>query len=64
MTKQEAIQSMREGNKVTHRYFGNEEWITMEGNRIITEEGYSIWKDEFFKYRDDITWETDWEVIQ
>lgn len=31
MTKQEAIQAMREGKKVTHRYFSSDEWMGIKG---------------------------------
>jgi len=27
MTKEEAIQALNEGKKVTHRYFSDDEWV-------------------------------------
>lgn len=52
MTKQEAIEAMKAGAKLTHPSFMKHEWITMEGNStVITEEGYTISSVEFWKYR-------------
>ncbi len=39
MTKQEAIQAMKEGKKVTHTLFSPNEWMTMEGDQIVLEDG-------------------------
>ena len=30
MSKEEAIQAMKEGKKVTHRFFSSDEWMTIE----------------------------------
>lgn len=40
MTKQEAITAMREGKKVTHRYFSSNEWMTFDNDgKILLEDG-------------------------
>lgn len=63
MTKQEAIEAMKGGAKVTHRFFEPQEWITMKGNlRIITEEGYEFPTVEFWGFRKSVQWETDWSI--
>jgi len=62
MSKSEAIQAMREGKKVTHRYFSNDEWITMRGNIILMEQGQECWASEFWRDREGEHWETDWEI--
>ena len=50
MTKLEAIEAMKAGAKVTHRYFDPKEWITMEGNNtIIMEDGCALSTVEFWK---------------
>ena len=52
MTKQEAIEAMKAGAKLTHPLFMQHEWITMEGNfTVVTEEGYAVSMVEFWKYR-------------
>ena len=35
MTKQEAIQAMREGKKASHRYFSSDEWMTIKGGNVL-----------------------------
>lgn len=65
MTKEDAIIQMKQGVKVTHRYFTSNEWITMKGNFTIqTEEGYSFPADEFWRYRNDIDWMDGWSIFK
>ena len=47
---------------ITHRFFGNGEYIRVQGNCITLEDGVVIFKQEFMSYRKDKTWETDWEI--
>lgn len=61
MTKAEAIACMKSGKKVTHRHFSDHEWITMQGNiYILTEDGYSISAEDFWRYRTGEAFEIDW----
>jgi len=63
MSKEQAIEAMKAGKKVAHRYFSPHEWITMKGNlTVITEEGYSISTAEFWKYRYQKEYLTDWHI--
>jgi hypothetical protein len=62
MTKDEAIKAMKEGAKVTHRYFLSDEWITMQGNIIKMEQGQECWASEFWQDRQGESWETDWSI--
>lgn len=50
MTRQEAISQMRNGVKVTHRYFSDNEWVTMQDGLIVTEEGYKVPPNEFWRW--------------
>lgn len=52
MTREEAIKAMSEGKKVRHRYFGPDEWVSMNSNGLyVFEDGvmvdlhYSGWID-------------------
>ena len=48
-TKEEAIEMMRKGIKMTHRYFDSEEWITIDENdKIETEDGYKVHQKIFW----------------
>lgn len=52
MTLTEAKQTAQKGIKVTHKYFTDEEYMTMRGNRIIFEDGVKIFFDEWTKGKD------------
>jgi hypothetical protein len=63
MTKDSAIQAMKDGAKVTHRYFSRDEWMRMEGDTIILEDGVKCSSAEFWKDRLDEFWEDDWSIF-
>lgn len=64
MTKEEAIQAMKDGKKVTHRYFTDDEYIFInEKGDIQTEDGAKVDPDEFWKYRQQIAFNEDWELF-
>lgn len=52
MTLEEAKAKAQKGIKVTHIYFTSEEYMTMEGNQIIFEDGAKIFFDEWVKDKD------------
>lgn len=62
MNREEAIQLMKNGKKVTHRYFDNEEYIKMKDGKIYDENGYGFFPNEFWQYRTEIGWDRDWSV--
>lgn len=48
MTKIEAIHSMFKGNKVTHKHFNSDEWMTIKDGKILLEDGVICTIGEFF----------------
>lgn len=66
MNKAEAIQYMRSGYKVIHRYFSDEEWMSInpENGKVLTEEGYEHTFSEFFSYRTADGWEDGYELYK
>jgi hypothetical protein len=62
MKLEQVKQKLQEGEKLTHRFFGNDEYITQRGNKIVTEEGYSFSIQEFFQIRNTIEWQKDWSI--
>jgi hypothetical protein len=56
MTKQEAIEAMRAGKKVTHEWFTPDEWMTMQGGLIHLEDGVKCPPSEFWRWRTDSSW--------
>jgi hypothetical protein len=63
MTKEEAIKAMREGKKVTHTYFGSKEWMTMQGNIVVFEDGVTMWESEFWELRQGIGFENGYSLF-
>jgi hypothetical protein len=63
MTKDQAISAMKEGKKVRHLYFEDYEWITMDGDKLLAEDGCRIPIDEFWRDRSKKEWETDWSIF-
>lgn len=64
MTKSEAIIAMKEGLKVTHRYFTDDEFITMKFNKIIDENNYSFCPEEFWMYRTNPWFDSGWSLFK
>lgn len=64
LTKDEAIALMRQGQKLTHRYFYSDEWITMQGNIIRMEQGQECWASEFWRDRKGDAWESGWSIYK
>ena len=62
MTRQEAIKAMREGKKVTHRWFSPEEWATQEHGLIVLEDGVKCSPSLFWLDRRTSDWDNDWEL--
>jgi len=64
MTKEEAIQAMKEGRKVRHGHFGEEEYMisNLSGTRYSFEDGNTCSKEEFWKYRSEESFDNDWEL--
>jgi len=52
MTFEEAKEQARKGIKVTHEYFTDDEYMTMQGNMIVFEDGVKIFADEWSKDKD------------
>jgi len=51
MTREDAVQEMIDGKKVTHVYFTDDEYIYMKGQDIWSEDGYNFGtvNDEFWR---------------
>jgi len=52
MTLEEAKELARKGIKVTHEYFADDEYMTMEDNMVIFEDGVKIFFDEWTQGKD------------
>lgn len=70
MTRDEALQAMIDGEKVTHRFFSSDEYIYMKAQNIFTEDGYdcgtvnqSFWISRGSRSGDDM-WLEDWSIYK
>jgi hypothetical protein len=63
MSKNEAIQEMQKGNKVTHRYFSPNEWMTMQNGKIVLEDGVRCDPPEFWRWRTQDSWNDGYELF-
>jgi hypothetical protein len=63
MTRNEAKQALKEGKKLTHKYFTSDEWIIglNDGNYML-EDGVKCTPAEFWKWRTDSAFDNDWEI--
>ena len=61
MTKEDAIIAMHKGEKVTHRFFSEGEYIYMKDGKIHDEKDYNI-DSEFWQHRNKPEWEIDWSI--
>ena len=66
MTKEEALQAMIDGHKVTHKYFTSDEYIYMIAQNIWTEDGFNCGtvNEAFWQQRDGENWETGWSLYE
>lgn len=64
MSKEEAIQAMKEGKKVTHRFFSSDEWMTIENGFLLLEDGVRISLEDFFNFRSDSLWDNGYEFVR
>lgn len=66
MTKQEAIAAMERGEKITHRYFTPEEWMTIiKGENVYTcEDGEKCTPSWFWASRTDPDWQYGYSIFK
>lgn len=64
MNKQEAIQKMSEGHKVTHKWFGDDEWMTIENGKLLLEDGVICSMSEFWLWRRDDSWDDGYSLFE
>ena len=63
MTKFEAIGMMKAGQKVRHRYFSPDEWVTIENGEYVFEDGVRCSPNFFWMDRQQEFWNDGWEIF-
>lgn len=64
MSKDEAIEAMRKGEKVTHRHFDSREWMTLQDGKILLEDGVKCYPHEFWHWRKDESWNDGYSLFE
>jgi hypothetical protein len=66
MTREDALQAMESGEKVTHEYFSDDEFIYMIKCIIFDENNYNMGTvdDEFWKIRGTEMFDDGWEIYK
>lgn len=62
MTKNEAIEALENGKKVTHYLFDPEEWMEMVHGLIVFEDGVHCTLEQFFKIRHSNQWDDGYSI--
>jgi hypothetical protein len=64
MTKEDAKNAMKSGQKVTHRYFSPEEFVTSnaDGSLYTFEDGCTVSEELFWQDRSIKQWDSDWSI--
>lgn len=64
MNKREAKYAMKQGKKLTHENFSEEEWVSETvGERYVFEDGVITNTEDFWKYRDTSDWNKGWSIF-
>ena len=65
MTKEEAIEAMKQGKKVTHSYYTEDEWMTSnpEGDVYTFDDGVKFDSVKFWTLRFHKSWDEGWKII-
>lgn len=61
MDKNTAIAFAQQGKKITHRFFGSDEYLHTKDGYLVTEEGYRV-TAEFWMLRAGLEWQQDWTL--
>ncbi|MGR5451968.1 hypothetical protein ACP3V3_19840 [Vibrio sp. PNB22_3_1] len=60
MTRQEAIDALKEGALITHKHFTETEWVKGHRGKYLFEDGVKCTPDEFWSSRSDEAFDEDW----
>lgn len=63
MNKTEALNAMRNGDRITHTYLGPKEWITLDNNEILFEDGCRCTQTMFWQDRTSKEWDDGYDYF-
>jgi hypothetical protein len=62
MNQQQAIEALEKGKKITHRFFGESEYVHLKSGEIYDEKGQKL--RGFFDFRYGEKWNKDWRLFK
>jgi hypothetical protein len=63
MNKAEALESMRQGNKLRHSFFDAEEWMMIVRGEVVFEDGCRCTVEMFWQDRTEDVWLENWSLF-
>lgn len=64
MSRTQAIEALKSGKTLTHRYFTSTEYIEFKDGRVRDEDGNRLGSiEDFMSYRQGEGWETGWKLL-
>ncbi len=64
MTKAEALEALWKGKKITHENFSPSEWVKIGVSYMYQfEDGVRCTPEEFWKDRDEASWDIGWDIF-
>lgn len=64
LTKDQAIAAMKEGKRVRHEHFSDNEWMEMHGVVFIFEDGVKCDRQMFWADRQSGAWNHGWSIVE
>ena len=63
LTRDEAVEALLRGKKLTHNYFADGEWVMMMGEFMLFEDSQTQSVDSFWNIKKGDSWNTGWSII-
>lgn len=64
LTKDQAIEAMKKGEKCTHTSFAPGEFRSIVGDKVVIQDGTEIDLEEYFSVQRNVSWESGWSIFQ
>jgi hypothetical protein len=64
MTKQEAIEALKKGERLTHLTFTEDEFIYIQDGKMFDETSMPIDENHFWNYRNSYIFDNGWSIFK
>lgn len=63
LTQEQAIEALKEGKTLTHRFFERHEYIYQNGFTIFFEDGNSVNSSQYWWQKNAEEWQVGWDIL-